>query len=143
MSWPLLARSQQRLALNCIGIVLQGRPYYLAGVEGLREGLTTAGLEECRDVALIVRDAMGDLTAAESAPQRVTWNETGWTYLRTRHLRGYCDSTCDSQRPDSARGRGVTLLRWGWSIALRDWADAATGLHSIVTDLNASRYSTN
>ena len=49
-TWPFVARSQQTTATR-IGVVLQGGLYY-AGVEGLREGLKAAGLEDGKQIML-------------------------------------------------------------------------------------------
>jgi putative ABC transport system substrate-binding protein len=57
-------------AVKRVGVILQGAPY-LAGVEGLREALKTAGLEEGRDLALVVRDAAGDPSAVEAAAREL------------------------------------------------------------------------
>jgi putative tryptophan/tyrosine transport system substrate-binding protein len=59
---PFVARSQQTTAKR-IGVVLQGGLYY-AGVEGLREGLNAAGLEDGKQIMLVIRDAKGDAAAA-------------------------------------------------------------------------------
>src|SRR3954471_17674415 len=61
---PTLSAAQ---ALKRIGVLLQGGPYYYAGIEGLRDGLKGSGLEEGRDINLIVRDTKGDLSAVEAA----------------------------------------------------------------------------
>ena len=61
-TWPFVARSQQTTAKR-IGVVLQGGLYY-AGVEGLREGLKAAGLEDGKQIMLVIRDVKGDAAAA-------------------------------------------------------------------------------
>jgi putative tryptophan/tyrosine transport system substrate-binding protein len=63
VAWPCVAQAQRP---KRVGILLQGGPYY-SGIEGLREGLKALGLEESRELAFIVRDARGDLTAVEAA----------------------------------------------------------------------------
>jgi putative ABC transport system substrate-binding protein len=68
-AWPLVARGQQTRPKR-IGVVLQGEPYY-AGVEGLREGLKAAGLEDGRQIELVLRDAKGDAAAAAAAAREL------------------------------------------------------------------------
>jgi putative tryptophan/tyrosine transport system substrate-binding protein len=53
-----------------IGVVLQGGLYY-AGVEGLREGLKAAGLEDGKQIMLVIRDAKGDAAAAAAAAREL------------------------------------------------------------------------
>jgi putative tryptophan/tyrosine transport system substrate-binding protein len=62
----VLPVTAQELKPKRVGVVLPGGPYY-EGVEGLRAGLKAAGLEEGRQLSLLVRDAKGDLKAAEAA----------------------------------------------------------------------------
>jgi putative tryptophan/tyrosine transport system substrate-binding protein len=64
-TWPFVARSQQTTAKR-IGVVQQGGPYY-AGVEGLREGLKAAGLDDGKQIVLVLHDAKGDPASAEAA----------------------------------------------------------------------------
>ena len=49
-----------------MGVIYQGGPYE-ASIEGLRDGLKAAGLEEGRHVALLLRNVKGDAAAAEAA----------------------------------------------------------------------------
>ena len=63
-AWSHIACAQ---TLKRIGIVLQGGPYYYFGIDGLRDGLRVAGLEEGRDISLVIRDAKSDLSAVEEA----------------------------------------------------------------------------
>jgi putative tryptophan/tyrosine transport system substrate-binding protein len=62
----VLPVTAQELKPKRVGVVLPGGPFY-AGVEGLRAGLKAAGLEEGRQLSLLVRDTKGDLKAAEAA----------------------------------------------------------------------------
>ena len=61
---PLAARAQT--GIKRVGVVYQGGPYE-ASIEGLRDGLKAAGLEEGRDIALLLRNVRGDAAAAETA----------------------------------------------------------------------------
>jgi putative tryptophan/tyrosine transport system substrate-binding protein len=64
---PLLLRAHaQTTGVRRIGVVYHGGPYEVS-IEGLREGLKTAGLEEGRHVALLLRNGQGDAAAAEAA----------------------------------------------------------------------------
>ena len=63
-AWPLASRAQT--GIKRVGVVYQGGPYE-ASIEGLREGLKAAGLEEGRHFALLVRNVRGDAVAAEAA----------------------------------------------------------------------------
>ena len=64
---PLLrAARAQTAGLRRIGVIYQGG-LYETSIEGLREGLRAAGLEEGRDIALLVQNAKGDAAAAEAA----------------------------------------------------------------------------
>ena len=66
VAWPRAVLAQQPERLRRVGGVIQGDSYQV-GVDGLREGRKSTGLEECRQIALLVRDAKGDLPAAEAA----------------------------------------------------------------------------
>ena len=68
-TWPFVARSQQTTVAR-IGVVLQGGLYY-AGVEGLREELKAAGLEDGKQIMLVIRDAKGDAAAAAAAAREL------------------------------------------------------------------------
>lgn len=56
----------QDARIHRIGVILQGGPWYDV-VDGLREGLVRSGLVEGKQFALSIRDAGGDLGAAEQA----------------------------------------------------------------------------
>ena len=62
-AWPLASRAQA--GIKRVGVVYQGGPYD-ASIEGLRDGLKAAGLQEGRHVALLLRNVRGD-AAAEAA----------------------------------------------------------------------------
>ena len=47
-AWPLASRAQT--GIKSVGVVYQGGPYDVS-IEGLRDGLKAAGLEEGRDIA--------------------------------------------------------------------------------------------
>jgi putative tryptophan/tyrosine transport system substrate-binding protein len=62
---PMAARAQTA-GLRRIGVVYHGG-LYEASIEGLREGLKAAGLEDGRHVVLLPRNLRGDAAAAEGA----------------------------------------------------------------------------
>jgi putative tryptophan/tyrosine transport system substrate-binding protein len=62
----LLPAHAQTSGVRRIGVVYHGGPYEVS-IEGLREGLRTAGLEEGRHVALLLRNGRGDAGAAQAA----------------------------------------------------------------------------
>src|SRR5215203_4425190 len=63
-AWPLASRAQT--GIKRVGVVYQGGPYDVS-IDGLRDGLKAAGLEEGRDIALLLRNFRGDAAAAETA----------------------------------------------------------------------------
>ena len=68
----LAARAQT--GIKRMGVIYQGGPYE-ASIEGLRDGLRAAGLEEGRHVALLLRNARGDVAAAEAAARALERDE--------------------------------------------------------------------
>jgi putative ABC transport system substrate-binding protein len=68
---PLTARAQQEaVPTRRIGVVLQGGPYHVF-VEGMREALKAAGMEDGKQVRIVVREAKGDPVAAASAAREL------------------------------------------------------------------------
>jgi len=61
---PLASHAQT--GIKRVGVVYQGGPYEMS-IEGLREGLKAVGLEEGREIALLLRNVRGDAAAAEAA----------------------------------------------------------------------------
>jgi putative tryptophan/tyrosine transport system substrate-binding protein len=62
----LLPAHAQTSGVRRIGVIYHGGAYEVS-IEGLREGLRTAGLEEGRHVTLLLRNSQGDAAAAEAA----------------------------------------------------------------------------
>ena len=73
---PFAAGVGQAENVPRVGVVLQGGPYY-AILDGLREGLKAVGLEDGQRVALVVRDAKGNVKAAETAAQALEQEGVG------------------------------------------------------------------
>jgi putative tryptophan/tyrosine transport system substrate-binding protein len=120
-----------------IGVVLQGGPYYHAGIEGLRDGLKAFGLEDGRDIGLIVRDARGDLTAAQAAAgalerDGVNLIVTLATSVTLASKRGTADVPI-------VFAVGSDPVAMGLVDSIPRPGGRATGVHSIVTDLTPKR----
>src|SRR3712207_6504188 len=73
-AWRLHPARAQTAGPRRVGVVYQGGPYE-ASVEGLRDGLRAAGLEEGRHVALLLRNAKADVVAAEAAARALERDE--------------------------------------------------------------------
>ena len=71
-AWPLASRAQA--GIKRVGVVYQGGPSEVS-IEGLREGLKAAGLEEGRDIALLLRNVRGDAAASEAAARSLERDE--------------------------------------------------------------------
>ena len=69
---PLASLAQT--GIKRIGVVYQGGPYEVT-IEGLREGLRATGLEEGRNVALILHHALGNVAEAEAAARALERDE--------------------------------------------------------------------
>jgi putative tryptophan/tyrosine transport system substrate-binding protein len=63
---PLYPARAQTADVRRVGVIYQSETFQ-PSIEGLREGLRAAGLEEGRHVALLLRNARGDAAAAEAA----------------------------------------------------------------------------
>jgi ABC-type uncharacterized transport system substrate-binding protein len=66
LAMPLAVRAQQDRVYR-VGVIHQGGASYDQALKGLRDGLKELGLEESKQFVLHVRDAKGDLKAAEEA----------------------------------------------------------------------------
>jgi putative ABC transport system substrate-binding protein len=64
----------QTAGLRRVGVIYQGGPYEVS-IEGLREGIRAAGLEEDRHVALLLRKLGGDVPATEAAARALERDE--------------------------------------------------------------------
>ena len=98
-----------------MGVVYQGGPYE-ASIEGLREGLKAAGLEEGRDIALLLRNVRGDVAAAEAAARALERDDKVDVIVAigTTAARAAKRATGG---PDRVRGRSKTQSRPGSSTA--------------------------
>jgi putative ABC transport system substrate-binding protein len=137
VAWPCVIVAQPTDQVRRVGVVLQGGSYY-AGVDGLREGLKASGLEEGQRLALLVRDAKGDLTAVEAAA-RILERDDGVDLIvafATSVALAVKRSTASvpvvfiAGSDPVALGLVETLARPGGRL---------TGIHNIGTDLAAKR----
>ena len=137
LSFVIHAAVAQTPGTKRIGVVLHGGPYYLAGVEGLREGLKAAGHEEGRDVALIVRDAMGDLSAAGRAAREL--EQDGVDVIVALATSVALASKGATRSVPIVFAAGSAPVAMGLVEAIARPGGRVTGLHSIVTDLTPKR----
>ncbi len=129
----LPAASQE---MKRIGVILQGGPYY-AYLDGLREGLGKLGVHEGRQVALVVRDAGGDLTAAEAAARSL---ERDGVDL----IVAFAASVARAAKRGTAQvpivfAVGTDPVGHGLVESVANPGGRVTGIHNIVTDLTAKR----
>jgi putative tryptophan/tyrosine transport system substrate-binding protein len=138
LAWPAITPATSRAqSLKRIGVILQGGPHYYAGIEGLRDELKGLGLEEGRDIALLVRDARGDLTAVQAAASAL--EREGVDLIVT-----FATSvTLASKRATTAVpivfAAGSDPVAMGLVDSIARPGGRATGVHSIVTDLTPKR----
>lgn len=137
ISWPRTVVAQPPERPRRVGVVIQGDPYNV-GVEGLREGLKALGLEEGERLALLVRNAQGDLTAADAAARAFERDDnvdvivalaTSVALAVKRATAGVSVVFVTGSDP-AALGLVDTLARPGGRL---------TGVHSISSDLTSKR----
>jgi hypothetical protein len=112
----------QTNGLKRVGVVYQGG-HYEPSIAGLRDGLSAAGLEEGRDITLLLRNVRGDVAAAESAARalerdekvevigRPSENVTGVTHMRDIPVQKRTYQR--SSRAEEARAHSPVLRRSG------------------------------
>ena len=135
-AWPHAARAQQPDRLRQIGVVIQGDVYHV-GVDGLREGLKAVGLEEGQQIALLVRDAKGNLAAVEAAARDFERDGVDLIVafatsvaLAAKRSTAKVPIVFVTGSDPAALGLVDTLARPGGRL---------TGVHSISTDLTSKR----
>ncbi len=137
MAWPRAVIAQQPERLWRVGVVIQGDSY-LVGVDGLREGLKAAGLEEGRQIALLVRDAKGASTAVEAAARALERDDgvdlivafATSVALAAKRSTANVPIVFIAGSDPAEVGLVDTLARPGGRL---------TGVHSITTDLTSKR----
>jgi len=126
----------QELKLKRVGVVLQGGPYY-AGVVGLRAGLKAAGLEEGPQLSLLVRDAKGDLAAAEAAAKELERDGVDLIVAITTSV-ALATKRATTEVP-IVFAAGSDPVAFGLVDSIARPGGRLTGVHSIITDLTAKR----
>jgi putative ABC transport system substrate-binding protein len=137
IAWSRAVVAQQPGPLRRVGVVIQGGSYH-AGVDGLREGLKVAGLEEGRQLTLLVRDTKGDLSAVEVAA-RALEREDGVDLIIA-----FATSVALAVRGATATVpivfiTGSDPVALGLVETLARPAGRLTGIHNIGTDLTPKR----
>ena len=126
----------QQAKVYRVGVLLQGGPLYTI-IDGLRDGLRELGFEEGRQYVLEIRDAKGDLKAAEAAARNLAREKVNLIYtLATPVTTVAKDATtdipivfCVGSDPVAA-GLVQSFVRPGGRL---------TGVHYLVADLTAKR----
>ena len=135
VGYGAIAEAQQAKVYR-IGVLLQGGPLYTI-IDGLRDGLRELGFEEGRQYVLEIRDAKGDLKAAEAAARNLAREKVNLIYtLATPVTTVAKDATtdipivfCVGSDPVAA-GLVQSFVRPGGRL---------TGVHYLVADLTAKR----
>jgi putative tryptophan/tyrosine transport system substrate-binding protein len=135
LGMPLPARTQGSKPKR-VGVLLQGGPYY-SGVDGLREELKASGLQEGRELALIVRDGMGDLAAIGAAARALEHDGTDLIVaFATSVALAAQRATVDVPIVFAISSDPVAL---GLVNSMARPGGRLTGVHNINTDLTAKR----
>jgi len=135
VGYGAIAEAQQAKVYR-VGVLLQGGPLYTI-IDGLRDGLRELGFEEGRQYVLEIRDAKGDLKAAEAAARNLAREKVNLIYtLATPVTTVAKDATtdipivfCVGSDPVAA-GLVQSFVRPGGRL---------TGVHYLVADLTAKR----
>ena len=135
VGYGAIAEAQQAKVYR-VGVLLQGGPLYTI-IDGLRDGLREMGFEEGRQYVLEIRDAKGDLKAAEAAARNLAREKVNLIYTLTTPVTTVAkDATtdipivfCVGSDPVAA-GLVQSFVRPGGRL---------TGVHYLVADLTAKR----
>jgi putative tryptophan/tyrosine transport system substrate-binding protein len=139
VAWPLETWAQQPGRPQRVGIVLEGGPSYRAGVDGLREGLKAAGLEEGPRLALVIRDTEGDLNAVEVAA-RALEREDGVDLIVAFAGSVALAVKRSTEKVPIVFVAGADSVALGLVDSLARPGGRLTGLHSITLDLTPKRF---
>ena len=137
IAWPRAVMAQQSERLGRVGVVIQGDTYHV-GVDGLREGLKALGIQEGSRLALLVRDAKGNLTAIGAAARALEREEgvdlivafATSVALAAKRSTDNVPIVFVTGSDPAALGLVDNLARPGGRL---------TGIHSISTDLTSKR----
>jgi putative ABC transport system substrate-binding protein len=133
---PLAAHGQQAEKVPRIGVVLHGGPYY-AVLDGLRDGLRAVGLEDGQRVALVVRDAKGDVKAAEAAAHALEQERVSLIVSITTSV-SLAVKRATAQVP-IVFVAGTDPVAAGLVQSIAKPGGRLTGVHFLSTDLTAKR----
>ena len=136
---PLASLAQT--GIKRVGVVYQGGPYEVT-IEGLREGLRARGLEEGRNVALVLHHALGNVAEAEAAAGALERDEkvdvivaVGTTTARPRLAR----SSGPPPRSQLCAPAGTDPVSAGLVESIAKPGARLTGFHFLTNDLTAKR----
>jgi putative ABC transport system substrate-binding protein len=131
-AWPATVA-----ALGRVGVIYRGGPYEVS-IDGLREGLKAAGLEEGRDIALLLRNVRGDVKAAEAAARALERDEKVdlIVAISTTPARAAKRATVEVPIVFAA---GTDPVAAGLVESIAAPGGRLTGLHFLTVDLTAKR----
>ena len=135
VGYGAIAEAQQAKVYR-VGVLLQGGPLYTI-IDGLRDGLRELGFEEGRQYVLEIRDAKGDLKAAEAAARNLAREKVNLIYTLATPVTTVAKNAttdipivfCVGSDPVAA-GLVQSFVRPGGRL---------TGVHYLVADLTAKR----
>jgi putative tryptophan/tyrosine transport system substrate-binding protein len=130
------AHAQTR-GLRRIGVIYQGGPYE-ASIEGLRDGLKAAGLEEGRDVALLVRNVRGDAAAAEAAARALEGDDKVDVIVAISTTAARAAKRATAEVP-IVFSIGEDPVALGLVDSMAAPGGRLTGFHALTNDLTAKR----
>jgi ABC-type uncharacterized transport system substrate-binding protein len=132
-----VAQSQLPVGPKRLGVVLLGGPYH-AAVEGLRDGLREAGVEVGRQLDLLVRDANGDVAAAEAAATALERNDAVNAIFAITTT-GTLAATRGTSIVPIVFAVGEDPVSAGLVGSMAHPGGRLTGFHFLATDLTAKR----
>ena len=134
---PLRRVRAQTTRIKRVGVIYQGGPYE-DSVEGLREGLKAARLQEGRDIALLVRNARGDVAASEAAARLLERDDKVDVIVAIGTTAARATKRVTTEVPIVfAAGTDPVAVRLVESIAAP--GGRLTGFHFLSVDLTAKR----
>ena len=129
--------SAQTNGLKRVGVVYRGGPYEVS-IEGLREGLRSAGLEEGRDVALLLRNVRGDVAAAEAAARALERDEKVDVIVAISTTTARAAKRATTEVP-IVFAAGTDPVAAGLVDSIASPGGRLTGFHFLTVDLTAKR----
>ena len=134
-AWPLASRAQA--GIKRVGVVYQGGPYEVS-IEGLREGLRAAGLEEGRDIALLLRNVRGDAAASEAAARSLERDENVHVIVAIGTTTALAAQRGTKEVP-IVFAAGSDPITAGLVASIAKPGGRLTGFHLMINDLTAKR----